>query len=206
VAFHQPFQVIGFHSCDREVGLRMVSGQDQLRPSDNSWDWLGPGIYFWEDNPYRGLDYAINCARKEQKFSGEIKDPFVIGAIIELGNCLNLIEPNSINIIKEAHSLLKLKMESDGEKMPSNKGANRSLDCAVIKHLHKSNIVSKDPPYDSIPSPFQEGKPLYDGANFTDGLHIEICVINPAQIKGYFLPQPLEKFNPWLRRDFAIGR
>ncbi len=206
MAFHQPFQVIGFHSCDREIGLRMVNGQDQLRPSNNPWDWLGPGIYFWEDNPFRGLDYAVNCAHKGQKFNGNIKTPFVIGAIIELGNCLNLVEPNAINIIKKAHGLLKIKSEVTGEKMPSNKGANRSLDCAVIRQLHESNKIMKEPPYDTIRSPFHEGKPIYNEANFTDGLHIEICVINPAQIKGYFLPQPLEKFNPWLRKNFAPVR
>ena len=205
MAFHQPFQVIGFHSCDREVGLRMVSGKDHLKPSDNPWDWLGPGIYFWEDNPYRALDYAIDCARKEQKFSGNIKNPFVVGAIIELGNCLNIIEPNSINIIKEAYVILKNNLDLTGRQMPSNKGANRSRDCAVIKHLHQINIRDGKPPYDSIRSPFHEGSPIYEEANFTAGLHIEICVINPNQIKGYFLPQPLEKFNPYLHKDFTAS-
>jgi hypothetical protein len=202
MAFHQPFQVIGFHSCDREVGLRMVSGKDHLRPSDNPWDWLGPGIYFWEDNPYRALSYAEDCALYKQKFNGNIKDPLVIGAIIELGNCLNLIEPNSINIIKEAYSILKSKAELAGSPLPVNKGPNRSLDCAVIKYLHDYNKQDNLRPYDTIRSPFHEGEAIYDQANFTAGLHIEICVINPSKITGYFLPQPLEKYNPWLHKDF----
>lgn len=202
MAFHQPYQVIGFHSCDREVGLRMVSGNDHLRPSDNPWDWLGPGTYFWEDNPFRALSYAIDCAEKKQKFSGSIKTPFVIGAIIELGNCLNLIEPNSISIIENAYDKLKRYIELTGGRMPMNKGANRSLDCAVIKYLHESNKIDGIPPYDTIRSPFHEGEAIYDQANFTTGLHIEICVIDPKQIKGYFLPLPLEKFNPWLNKEF----
>lgn len=73
MAFHQPHQVIGFHSCDREVGLRIVSGKDHLKPSKNSWDRLGPGIYFWEDNPSRALEYAIDCAEKKQKFNGDVR-------------------------------------------------------------------------------------------------------------------------------------
>lgn len=202
MAFYQPYQVIGFHSCDREVGLRMVSGKDHLKPSDNNWDWLGPGIYFWEDNPFRSLSYAIDCAEKKQKFSGQIKTPFVIGAIIELGNCLNLIEPNSIGIIKNAYANLKRSIELTGGRMPTNKESNRSLDCAVIRFLHESNKKDGISPYDTIRSPFHEGEAIYDQANFTAGLHIEICVINPQCIKGYFLPQPLEKFNPWLHKAF----
>jgi hypothetical protein len=62
LAYHQPFQITGFHSCDREVELRVLNGEDQLKPSDNLWDWLGPGIYFWEQNPGRALEYAIECA------------------------------------------------------------------------------------------------------------------------------------------------
>jgi hypothetical protein len=183
----------------------MVSGKDHLRPSNNLWDWLGPGIYFWEDNPLRALSYAVACAERKQKFSGSIANPLVIGANIDLGNCLNLSEPNSINIIKNAYLNLKRLHELTGEPMPANKGANRSLDCAVIKYLHESNKEDGIPPYDTIRSPFHEGEAIYEGANFTSGLHIEICVVNPKMIRGYFLPQPLEKYNPWLDRDFESG-
>lgn len=202
MAFHQPYQVIGFHSCDREVGLRIVSGKDHLRPSNNSWDWLGPGIYFWEDNPYRALSYAVDCARNKQKFAGRIKTPFVLGAIIELGHCLNLIEPNSIRIVQESYRILKANADMTGIPMPVNKGANRSLDCAVIRLIHRMYKIKDGSIYDTIRSPFHEGEAIYDQANFTTGLHIEICVIDPKQIKGYFLPQPLQKFNPWLNKEF----
>ncbi|HMH20294.1 MAG TPA: hypothetical protein VK563_00890 [Puia sp.] len=198
MAYHQPFQVIGFHSCDREVGLRIINGKDQLRPSDNTWDWLGPGMYFWEQNPYRALEYAKECASSKQKFSGRIRTPFVIGALIELGTCLNLVEPNSISIVKKAHAILLKTMHGSGERMPVNKGPNRTLDCTVIKYVHESNKKEGAFSYDTIRSPFQEGGPIYEGANFTDRLHIEICVLNAALIKGYFLPLPVKEFNPWL--------
>lgn len=93
-----------------------------------------------------------------------------------------------------------------GKPMPENKGGNRSLDCAVIKSIHDMYNVKGKSVYDTIRSPFHEGEPIYEKANFTSGLHIELCVINPKQIKGYFLPQPLEKFNPWLHKDFASRR
>ncbi|MBN9385114.1 MAG: hypothetical protein J0H74_30440 [Chitinophagaceae bacterium] len=196
--YDQPFEVTAFHSCDRELGMRLLNGSDELRPSHNPWDWLGPGIYFWEQNPSRALTYAEEAARQQQKFSGRIRTPFVIGAIIELGNCLNLVEPDSIGIVREAHTKLLATMHNGDEKMPVNKGANRQLDCAVLKYVHESARLAGLPNFDSIRSPFHEGAPIYEGANFTDRLHVEICVRNPAKIKGYFLPRPVERFNPYL--------
>jgi hypothetical protein len=202
LAYHQPFQITGFHSCDQQVGLKILNGQDQLIASENSWDWLGPGVYFWEQNPARALEYAIGCASKTQKNKIPIKTPFVIGAIIELGNCLNLLEPASINIVKKAHDSLLQLAEKSGEKLPTNKGANRQLDCAVIKYLHQTNKELGLPQYDTIRSAFLEGDPIYPTSNFTDRLHIEICVLKPDLIKGYFLPRPIEEFNPYLHKKF----
>jgi hypothetical protein len=117
-----------------------------------------------------------------------------------------LIEPNSIRIVKEAYQILKAKHEMTGKPIPVNKGANRSLDCTVIKSIHKMYKVRDRSIYDTVRSPFHEGEAIYDQANFTAGLHIEICVIDPKQIKGYFLPQPLDKFNPWLHKNFSPRR
>ena len=203
MAYHQPFQITGFHSCDKEVGLKILNGEEELNPSDNPWDWLGPGVYFWEQNPGRALEYAVEVAKGHQKNNGAIKTPFVIGAIIELGNCLNLIEPKSINIVKEAHTSLEQIIRQSGEDMPVNKGPNRKLDCAVIKYVHQSNKEGGLAQYDTIRSSFLEGTQIYPGSNFTDRLHIEICVLNPDLIKGYFLPKPIEEFNPYLKNLFV---
>lgn len=71
---------------------------NQLTASTNEWDWLGPGVYFWEQNPARALEYAIDSANNKQKNKVRIATPFVIGSIIELGNCLNLLESFSLTI------------------------------------------------------------------------------------------------------------
>jgi hypothetical protein len=186
LAYHQPFQITGFHSCDREVGLRILNGDDNLHPSDNIWDWLGPGAYFWEENPGRALEYAEEVARGTQKNRKSIETPLVIGAIIELGNCLNLLEPKSINILRNAHASLRALNAVSGDAMPVNNGSNRRLDCAVIKFVHESNRRESLTPYDTIRCAFLEGKEIYPGSHFTDRLHIEICVINTDRIKGYF--------------------
>jgi hypothetical protein len=180
--------------------LKVLNGEEPLISSDNIWDWLGSGIYFWEQNPARALEYAIECAPGKQKNKIRIKTSFVIGAIIELGNCLNLLEPFSLNIVKEAYNGLEKAIKESGEKMPVNKAPNRALDCAVIKYLNGVREISNELPFDTIRSSFQEEGELYPGSNFTSRLHIEICVRNVDLIKGYFLPMPIEDFNPYLNK------
>ena len=53
--------------------------QDVLRPSENRWDWLGAGAYYWEGAPERAMDWAKK----------HCKDPAVLGAVIDLGHCMN---------------------------------------------------------------------------------------------------------------------
>jgi len=133
---YQPFTVIGFHSCDKEVGLKVLNGKDELLPSQNSWDWLGEGVYFWEQNPLRAMEYAQASAKRTQFNKVPIKTPFVLGAIIDLGNCLNLVESGSLEILGQAYKGLSQVIKGSDGKMPGNKKDNRALDCAVIQFIH----------------------------------------------------------------------
>ena len=39
--------IIAYHGCDRAVAERLLEGH-RFTPSQNDYDWLGRGIYFWE--------------------------------------------------------------------------------------------------------------------------------------------------------------
>lgn len=180
--------------------MKVLNGDDDLRPSNNSWDWLAGGIYFWEQKPLRALEYAEESAKGLQFNRVPITTPFILGSIIELGNCLNLVETQSLQILRTAYDgLLKLK-EVAGEKMPINNGNNRALDCAVIKYIHQSNKEADKKPFDTIRCAFPEGEEAYPGSKISSRLHIQICVINTDCIKGYYLPKPIETFNPSLNK------
>jgi len=200
MTYYQPLQVVGFHSCDKEIGLKVLNGKIDLKPSDNVWDWLGSGIYFWEQNPGRALQYASESAEGKQKNKIRIVTPFVVGAVIELGKCLNLLEPTSLDVVRKVYYELETVVVNTGRVLPVNDGARRELDCAVIQAVHKYVRDRGEQPYDTVRSAFQEGGELYKGSNFTDRLHVELCVINQDLIKGYFLPRPIEMFNPYLNK------
>lgn len=174
--YHHPFEVIGFHSCDWEVGLAILNGDDELKPSRNKWDWLGDGIYFWEQNPYRALDYSIKCASGNQFNKKRIKIPFVLGAVIELGNCFNLVTPDALNLLSETYKDLESVYQIAGKEIPKNVEAKRELDCAVITYIHALNKTENKPTYDSVRCAFGEGEAAYPTSNFTIQLHIQICL------------------------------
>lgn len=166
----------------------MEGKERHLRHSQELYDWLGHGIYFWEGNPARALAWAND--RKEQK---KINKPFVLGAIIDLRHCLDLFDRNCIAEIRQAHDELIKTFEVAGSQPPKNVGrtpdkAGRMLDCAVLNALHQYREDRGQPEYDSVRGAFLEGDAIYPDAGFRAENHIQLCVRNIACIKGYFRP------------------
>lgn len=183
--------MLGFYGCDEEVGESILSGNEDLIFRDNDYDWLGNGAYFWEQNPKRALEFACEIKKYKRKDKKPIKTPFVIGAIINLGKCLNLMESDSLKEVKEAYDILCTIQETIPENKRLGKSQSKDLiyryrDCAVMKVLHALRDAKEKPKYDTVRAAFIEGDPLYEGAGFNEKNHIQICVVQPTCIKGFF--------------------
>jgi len=179
--------VLGYHGCDETVAERLLSGED-FRASTNLYDWLGHGIYFWEANPIRGLEYAKELKRKPVRGAGAITTPQVVGAVIDLGLCLDLTTAAGVDQVKIAHKRYVEIVNKAGAELPQNSEdmLRRNLDCAVIEQLHKIREDAGEPPIDTIKGVFTEGKPIYATAGFFRKTHVQICVRNSDCIKGVF--------------------
>lgn len=197
--------ILGFHGCDESVRDEVVRTQNgKLRPSQNEYDWLGSGVYFWENNCKRALDFAkflkdntLHNARQK------IQKPSVVGAIIDLGYCMDLLDSEYLNLLKEGYNLLKKTSEQSGFEMPKNVPLvdngdliKRFLDCAVIQTIHQFNTDKDKPHFDSVRGVFFERKDLYENAGFKLENHIQIAIRNPNCIKGYFIPRELDNTFP----------
>lgn len=187
-----PAFVLGFHGCDKKIGEAIRNEEVAIRPSKNDYDWLGHGSYFWEANPVRALEYAKYLMKNPARTQCKINKPFAIGAVIDLGNCLNLLESKSLQVLKAAYDLIHSAALKTGVKLPENRVVDgeplvRRLDCAVVEAVHRYNEEKKERPYDSVRGVFMEGAPLYPGTEFRERNHIQICVRNPRCIKGFFL-------------------
>ena len=192
--------IIGFHGCDESVVRKVVSGEEDLIPSTNDYDWLGNGIYFWENNEARALQWATELSKRK---GSSIKKPAVVGAIIDLGYCFDLTDSTYLQELKDAYDIFVEICHRAGKALPQNTdmGAStdkliRKLDCSVIQTVHLINQDANRRAYDSVKGVFWEGHPLYPNAGFAEKNHIQICVCNPNCIKGYFLPRGIDTKYP----------
>lgn len=178
--------VLAYHGCDAEDAEKLVAGQD-FKPSQNEYDWLGPGIYFWEANPKRGLEFARELMRNPRGHS-PIRKPAVIGAIVELGMCLDLTTTAGIQQVQSAYEHLHEITTAAGLDLPTNSKdlLRRNLDCAVIRTLHDVREEAALTPVDTVKGVFVEGSPIYPNAGIASKTHIQICVCNHDKIKGVF--------------------
>jgi hypothetical protein len=133
---------------------------------------------------------------------GNIRYPYVVGAVIELGNCLNLLDHSGLMEMRAAHQMLRSLAEAEGKQLPVNsfKDASgaylvRALDCAVLEYLHRIRMDANLPAYDTVVGALWEGNDLYDDAGVTDKNHMQICIRNEECIRGYFRVRELEGVN-----------
>lgn len=178
--------VLAYHGCDAGVGERLLGG-DEFKLSANRWDWLGPGAYFWEANPKRGYDFAVEL--KARGFShNKIDDPCVVGAVVNPGLCLDLTTKAGVDILRDAHKDLIAIYQAAQQPLPENKPdlLQRDLDCAVIQQVHEVRKARGDLQIDTLRGVFIEGAPLYEGSGFYEKTHIQLAVRNLDCIKGVF--------------------
>lgn len=188
--------VLGYHGCERKVGEAILAGNDHVALSENVYDWLGHGAYFWENSPKRAQDWAEFLTKHPPEPNRKIADPFVIGAIIDLGNCLDLTDASSLEIIRAGYEEFRRTMKQAKAPMLENEAARagdvdlvkRHLDCAVVNFVHLLR-EREEKRFDTVRGIFTEGGELYPGAKIMAKTHVQVCVRNPkASIKGYFRP------------------
>ncbi len=174
----------------------MFAGKTTLRPSRNAYDWLGHGVYFWEGNPTRALEFA-NFLKNTRRPRNQqpIKKPTVVGAVIDPKRCLNLLDTEFLHLVRDAYVQLSVTTQINGGELPKNRRVGssrdlllRDLDCAVIEFLHGLRDLESLPGFDTVRGVFIEGEPLYPNAGFHERNHVQICVRNPECIVGYFRP------------------
>jgi hypothetical protein len=179
--------VIGYHGCTDEFARDLLQGNKAIaewQPSTNEWDWLGHGIYFWEHSPERALRWA------QEKFASGGGVPAVLGAVVQLGRCFDLLNEAVTALLASAYPTLVQAYADLGKPLPVNRGPEgkrRELDCLVLNdcldRLREAGLV-----YDTVRGAFLEGEPVYPGAGIRRETHIQIAVRNPDCILGVFRP------------------
>jgi hypothetical protein len=104
--------VIAYHGCDAGTAERLLRGEP-FKKSQNDYDWLGSGIYFWE----YGADRALRFAH-DQRARGKVETPAIVGALIQLGRCFDLMDTRFTEELPLAFELFKKVHEHTGKPLP----------------------------------------------------------------------------------------
>jgi hypothetical protein len=165
--------VIGYHGCQKAFAEGVRSGRisvAQWLPSQNGYDWLGEGIYFWETSRTRAEQWAV------ENF-GDHAD--VLVAEIELAQCLDLLESTYHDDLRATHQNLQAIYRRHGWTLPKNQKQRHHLDNLVInKFVEFMAQFGRQPGirFQTVRGAFEEGRPLFPGSAIRTLSHIQIAV------------------------------
>lgn len=167
--------VIGFHGTGMASAERLVAGED-FQASDQDDEWFGKGIYFWE--------HAFKQAWSWAKIHKTYPVPAVIGAVIRLGNCFDLLDPGNVTILRGFYEKMVAEMDANDITPPLNVRTHRKLDCALF-NLFYSDCEEAGKPLDTsraVYVPTSRLKRVCKGSWISEETHIQVCVRNPESI------------------------
>lgn len=176
--------VVGYHGCERKLADGLLTGKlpiAEWNKSDNAYDWLGEGIYFWEHSPTRALRWATERFRRRAA---------VIGAVIQLGNCFDLLDEEITGLLADTYPKFAASFRLAGKELPVNRGTRqklRELDCAVMNDCVR-RMGGRRIAFDTVRGAFLEGQPIFPGTTISAETHIQIAVRNVNCVLGVFRP------------------
>lgn len=174
--------VIGYHGTRRATALGIVTHDTTFKPSRNSDDWLGHGVYFWEHAPEQAWKWAKHRYAPRTEIA-------VLGALIRLGNCFDLLDPENGKILSAFHADYLAECRAQGLPVRRNANARKYLDCATLQFAY-AGLEAAGQPVDScrgVYVPTGTNARLWERSWLSREAHIQLCVRNPACILGSWL-------------------
>lgn len=185
--------VFGYHGCDKSVADRVLGGGD-FRASENDYDWLGRGIYFWEHGPERALEWA---REEHRRHPAKIAQPAVVGAVIHLGRCFDLLDVRYTRLLGRVFPGYVAQQIADGRSLLTNGGLRnqagdlllRRLDCSMLNWTVSMMGQDAGASFQSVRGVFIEGGEAFPGSCIMEESHIQVAVRDPDCIVGVFRPR-----------------
>lgn len=165
-----PF-IYGYHGTTPEAAERIMDVGFLL--SEKQHDWLGHGIYFFEDAPRRARQWAIDRHK--------IAIPTVIGVKLHLENCIDLLDIPWFETLRAAYEHLRARADAENLQLPSQAGKAHRLDCRVINHAVET-LINGGGSIAAIRAAFSEGNAVYPESAIYDLAHVQVAVRDPTII------------------------
>jgi hypothetical protein len=141
--------------------------RDGFVASDNDYDCLGNGVYFFED----GLAQARAWARRAHP-----KEPAVVQADVRLEDCMDLKDGLGWGpLLAQAHDEVLRVSREQGLPLPRQTSATHRLDRVVIE-LMVAILAREGIQIRAARGVFAEGAPAFPGSFLSERSHVQVAV------------------------------
>ncbi len=168
--------VIGYHGTSAKIADALVNGEP-FKESASPYDWLGTGVYFWEYAPKQALWWA----EKRNK----VTTPAVVGAMIRLGNCFDLLDAKNVVALQKSGAAMIESMKRARVEIPKNEHSFKHLDCSAFNFFYQQNEDDGEPRIDTARGayvPTETNKRIWSDSWICKDTHIQICVRTQSNI------------------------
>jgi hypothetical protein len=206
--------LIAYHGCDVTTRDDLVSGRiKHLNHSNNQYDWLGPGAYFFEGDVERALLFAqASHDNPVRRYTAKpIATPAVVGSLLQIQNWLDMTTQAGIKEFGMAYHAMVAGLNVTGSAIPTNRPASdsdtdviyRALDNAVFTWLHKARASQLPalPAFQAVRAAFHQGDKIAPTSGFHASTHVQISVRENNCVVGWFLPTGAELLTNQLYLD-----
>lgn len=162
---------VAYHGTTAEAAEAIL--REGFKTSENTYDWLGDGIYFFQGPPERAREWAVeHCA-----------DPAVIGCEIAIVDFLDLTNPEWTRFLTEQYDQYLTHCREVGEELPVQRGKAHRLDREVINYsvgaLRREGV-----PVRGVRGVFIEGDVVYPDSAIYALAHVQIAVLDATVIRS----------------------
>ena len=188
--------VIGYHGTSQSVVEKIVLLQEPIQWYDQSHDWMGNGVYYWEHAPKQAWRFA-EIRRRQRKWDEPVA---VVASMIRLGFCFDLLDPDNAKKLKSLHDDYIEVCLAKNQPIPKNKRRWKYLDKAVFDYAY--SVINQEKAEDGSPSRVDTCRGIYVRPGSTgrlwkeswvqQGAFIQLLVKNPDCTLGGWLVPPDE--------------
>jgi hypothetical protein len=203
-----------FHGTTFETAEKIIR-ERRFKASNHLYDWLGPGVYFFQDAPLKALDYASRYVLPRHDADTELA---VVVAELSLENCFDLLR-NDYSLLAK-RNFGRLVKQSKRQKRPilrefneqphrifhgevSEADVQRSGynidDCRNIRSLISDLNTSNRGEFDCVRSAFWGGAEIFKGSFIFDHTNIQVCVLS----QDFSFEEDLQSEDVYLSADMS---
>jgi len=184
------FTIRAYHATTRERAEIIL--RDGFLSSQNSYDWLGEGIYFFQEAP----NFAVHWASEDRK-EGTIEDLAIVAADIAIAGFIDLLDHEWGAVLRAAYETLDAQGDEEfravqAKQKPFVVGSDERLGHWLDRYVIEASVTSladRQKTVTGIRSAFWEGPELYPNSHVMDRQHIQVAVRDPSAIRNHWLAE-----------------